>query len=236
MIQVDHLIKNYSGFLALNDLSFSVEANEFAVFLGANGSGKSTLFRCLSGITDYTGSITVCSLDPIRDGKSVRSKIGFMSQFCGLHSDLTIEETLRFYSSLRKIKSGNYTDKLKRCGLYERRTDKVGSLSGGMKQRLLFIISLLGNPEILILDEPLASLDLQSFRLIIQWLKELKESGKTILVSTHLGHEIHSLADRFIVLNEGQISSQPVSDFLTIYQTIEEKTCKIHPIAKTGTY
>jgi len=235
MIKVRNLTKKYSGFRALNDLSFTVEPNRFAVFLGSNGSGKSTLFRCLAGITDYEGDIKVAGEDPNENGKSVRSRIGFMSQFCGLHSDLTIDETLKFYSSLRKIKNGNYYDMLKRSSLFERKSDKVGSLSGGMKQRLLFIISLLGNPEILILDEPLASLDLASFKLLIQWLKELKESGKTILVSTHLGHEIHSLADQFIVLDEGRIGNQPVSDFLNIYKTQNEEPCKILSIDQTGT-
>lgn len=235
MIEVKNLTKSYSGFTALANVSFSINKNEFVVFLGANGSGKSTLFKCLAGITDYEGKISVGGFDPILNGKEVRSKIGFMSQYCGLHSDLTIEETLRFYSAIRKIRNMNFDLLLHRSGLFERRKDKVGNLSGGMKQRLLFIISLIGNPEILILDEPLASLDLHSFKLLIQWLNELKTDGKTILVSTHLGQEIHNLATRFIVLDEGKITSQPVSDFLSIYHSENQNSQNIHEIRHTGT-
>lgn len=236
MITISNLTKKYDQFTALDNITVSVERNEFVVFLGANGSGKSTLFKCLSGLTDYSGTISVNGFDAFTEGKKVRTSIGFMSQYCGLHQDLTIDETIRFYSSLRNINAENGNQFLKRCNLFERKSDKVGSLSGGMKQRLLFAVSLLGDPNVLILDEPLASLDLNSFRLIIEWLSELKEEGKTILVSTHLGSEIHDLADRFVILNEGKISNQPVSDFLTLYNIQTKPKPTILPIHQTGTF
>lgn len=236
MISITGLTKKYDQFVALDNVSVSIGKNEFVVFLGANGSGKSTLFKCITGLTEYSGAISVLGLDAFTDGKKVRAHIGFMSQYCGLHQDLTIDETVRFYSSLRKVNPETGNEFLKRCSLLDRRFDKVSSLSGGMKQRLLFAVSLLGDPEILILDEPLASLDLTSFRLIIEWLSELKKAGKTILVSTHLGSEIHELADRFIVLNEGKISNQPVSDFLSLYhvKTITDSTTE--SVVPTGTF
>lgn len=236
MITISNLTKRYDQFTALDNVSVSVEKNEFVVFLGANGSGKSTLFKCLAGLTDYSGSIKVNGFDAFSDGKKVRSSIGFMSQYCGLHQDLTIEETVRFYSALRQVHPESGNQFLKQCSLFDRKYDKVGSLSGGMKQRLLFAVSLLGNPDILILDEPLASLDLASFRLIIEWLGELKSGGKTILVSTHLGSEIHDLADRFVILNEGKISNQPVTDFLTLYNIQTKSKPTILPISQTGTF
>ena len=236
MITISNLTKRYDQFTALDHVSVSVEKNEFVVFLGANGSGKSTLFKCIAGLTDYSGKISVNGFDAFTEGKKVRSHIGFMSQYCGLHQDLTIEETIRFYAALRRVNPETGNEFLKHCNLFERKSDKVGSLSGGMKQRLLFAVSLLGNPEVLILDEPLASLDLTSFRLIIDWLGELKNDGKTIIVSTHLGSEIHDLADRFVILNEGKISNQPVTDFLTLYNIQTKSKPTILPISQTGTF
>lgn len=236
MITISNLTKKYEQFTALDDITVDVEKNEFVVFLGANGSGKSTLFKCLAGLTDYSGKITVNGFDAYTEGKKVRSSIGFMSQYCGLHQDLTIDESIRFYASLRRVSPESGNRFLKRCNLFDRKSDKVGSLSGGMKQRLLFAVSLLGEPVVLILDEPLASLDLMSFRLIIEWLSELKEEGKTILVSTHLGSEIHDLADRFVILNDGKISQQPVSDFLTLYNIQAKPKPTILPIHQTGTF
>lgn len=234
MISVDRLSKWYEDYLALNDISLYISAGELIIFLGANGSGKSTLFKCLAGITDFDGSISVNNYDPIREGKIVRQHIGFMAQFCGLHPDLTIEETLKFYSSLRK---GNLDDTfllLDRAGLSGKRFDKISSLSGGMKQRLQFVVALIGNPEILLLDEPLASLDMDSAKLLSSWIRELKQSGKTILISTHLGSDIQLIADRFIVLEDGKISHRPIEHFIRFTPNTPDEYLKFIPTGSEG--
>jgi len=206
MIRVTGVTKYYGTFRALDHLHFAVGTGEFVVFLGPNGSGKSTLYRCLLGITSFDGAIEVGGKDPLTEGKSVRSMIGYMPQHTSLHEDMTVEETLGFYAELRSDTHTNANRLLERTGLGHTLPLKVGELSGGMKQRLAFATALLGDPQVLLLDEPTANMDEHSQRLLQHWLMELKEDGKTILVSTHFQNGVLALADRSVTLENGRIS------------------------------
>lgn len=206
MIRVTGVTKHYGTFRALDHLHVAIGRGEFVVFLGPNGSGKSTLYRCLLGITAFDVAIQIAEKDPLLEGKAVRSMIGYMPQNTSLHEDMTVEETLGFYSELRNDSKANAHKLLERTGLGHTLSVKVGELSGGMKQRLAFATALIGDPELLLLDEPTANLDEQSQLLLQQWLMELKEQGKTIVVSTHFQTGVLSLADRSITLEHGRIS------------------------------
>lgn len=206
MIRVAGVSKYYGKFRALDHLHFAIDAGEFIVFLGPNGSGKSTLYRCLLGITAFDGTIHINGKNPLEEGKAVRSRIGYMPQHTSLHEDMTVGETLAFYAELRGDTKRHATALLERTGLKHTMALKVGELSGGMKQRLAFVTSLIGDPDVLLLDEPTANMDEQSQRLLRLWLMELKEQGKTILVSTHFQNGVLSLADRSITLENGRIS------------------------------
>lgn len=206
MIRVIGVTKYYGTFRALDHVHIAVGAGEFVVFLGPNGSGKSTLYRCLLGITAFDGTIQIGGKHPLQEGKAVRRMIGYMPQHTSLHEDMTVEETLGFYAELRNDSQPNARKLLERTGLGHTLALKVGELSGGMKQRLAFATALLGDPQVLLLDEPTANMDEQSQRLLHQWLIELKEQGKTIVVSTHFQNGVLALADRSVTLEQGRIS------------------------------
>jgi ABC-type multidrug transport system ATPase subunit len=175
------------------------------VLLGPNGSGKSTLFRCMMGLIGYRGEIAINGASPLTNGKQVRSNIGFMPQQNGLHLDMTVEETLLFYALVRKIDADAAFKLLDKVNLGDRRHLRVGELSGGMRQRLAFVVAAFSKPPVLLLDEPIANLDRESQALILTHLIELHEQKTTILLSTHADHDLFKLADRTLVMEEGRL-------------------------------
>jgi ABC-type multidrug transport system ATPase subunit len=175
------------------------------VLLGSNGTGKSTLFRCILGLIDYDGEIAIDGLSPLKQGKAVRASIGFMPQQCGLHLDMTVEETLEFYALIRKHDPERAFRLLEQVKLGSTRTMKVGELSGGMRQRLAYVVAAFSKPKVLVLDEPISNLDRESQSLILSHLLELHEEKTTILLSTHQKHEMLSLADRSFILSKGRL-------------------------------
>jgi len=185
MIQVRDLSKSYGPTRVLDGVDLDVGAGEVLVLLGTNGAGKSTLFRCLLGVESYAGTISVNGNDPLEKGRSVRQCIGYMPQSDGLHTDLTARETLDFYAGLRGADTGDGARLLDEVGLAEAADLRVDELSGGMRQRLAFAIALLGDPPVLLLDEPTSSLDGWSRELLVERVRELAAAGKTILLSTH---------------------------------------------------
>ena len=205
MIRLEHVTKRYGRRLALCDLSVEIRPGEVTVLLGANGAGKSTVLRCVLGITEYEGNITVAGLDPLRHGCAVRSLIGYMPQTRGLHPDLTVDETIRLYAEIRRASADRGEQLLEEAGLSDSRDIKVGELSGGMRQRLGFALALLTDPSILILDEPSASLDAASRSWLAARLQAVAAEGRTVLVSTHAGQELLDAGHRRIVLEDGRL-------------------------------
>jgi ABC-type multidrug transport system ATPase subunit len=209
MIEVHGLTRWYGRLAALSDVSFEVEPGEVVALLGGNGAGKSTLLRCLLGLSPYDGAIRVDGLDPSRDGRAVRRCIGYLPQTTGLHLDLTVDQTLRLYCGLRRLPLEPGRELVAEMGLGDRFDVPVGELSGGMRQRLGFALARLGDPPVLLLDEPSASLDAASRDLLVAKLAELAEAGKTVLLSTHSQHELLPVAHRSLVLEEGRLAASP---------------------------
>lgn len=205
MIYCKDVGKTYGEVKALQHIDLIIKDNELVALLGPNGSGKSTLFRSLMGIHEYDGVISVNGLDPLANGKAVRRAIGYMPQQSGLHHDLTLQETMSFYSQLRGVNDERSLELLEKLRLVHKLHSKVGELSGGMRQRLSFGVALLGDPAILLLDEPTASLDVESQGLMIEWLKELHANGKTVVISTHSRYDVIELAERSVTLEQGKI-------------------------------
>ena len=204
MITVENVSKTFGRRAALDRVSLTFEPGEVTLLLGANGAGKSTLLRCLLGITDFDGSIRVNGLDPIANGRDVRALVGYMPQTGGLHPDLTVEETLRFYAEIRRVSLDRVPRLLTEANLAEHAQAKVGDLSGGMRQRLGFAVALLTDPAILVLDEPSASLDRTSREWLAQRLESAAREGRTVIASTHAEHSLHGSARR-ITLEEGRV-------------------------------
>ena len=205
MIAIRNVTKRYGTRVALDQVSMTLLPGKVTLLLGANGAGKSTLLRCLLGITDYDGAITVGGLDPLSDGCAVRAEIGYMPQSGGLHVDLTVRETMTLYARIRQSSIDRGTALLHEAGLGTYLHTLVGELSGGMRQRLGFALALLPNPRILVLDEPSASLDAASRKWLAERLRAAAAEGRTVIVSTHGGEELLAAGDRAITLEDGRV-------------------------------
>ena len=205
MIEIRNVTKRYGRREALADVSLTIASGEVTLLLGANGAGKSTLLRCLLGITDFEGSIAIEGLDPIADGCAVRSAIGYMPQSGGLHTDLTVRETVQLYTRIRSSAEDRGLILLGEAGLDAHLDTLVGELSGGMRQRLGFALALLPDPSILVLDEPSSSLDAASRRWLADRLRAAAAEGRTVIVSTHAGQELLDAGHRAITLEDGRV-------------------------------
>jgi Cu-processing system permease protein len=205
MIEIKNLTKRYGRRVALSGVSLTLRPGEITLLLGANGAGKSTLLRCLLGITGYEGDIRVAGRDPLTHGREVRSLVGYMPQSGGLHLDLTVGETMRWYADIRRAPRDRCAALLEEAGLSAHADTLVGDLSGGMRQRLGFALALLTDPQILILDEPSSSLDAASREWLAERLRAFAAAGRIILVSTHAGQELLGAGHRRVRLEDGRV-------------------------------
>ena len=206
MVQVRNLTKRFDKLTAVDDLSFDVDQGEIVALWGANGAGKTTVLRCILDLTPYDGEISVAGLNAAKEGKAVRQRIGFVPQELSFHDDMTVEETMTFYALLKKLGYDyDFMPLLTRLDLASHAPKPVGELSGGLKQRLALALALLSDPPILLLDEPTSSLDVTAREDFMGLLLELKETGKTMIFSSHRLEEMLALADRVLVMAEGRL-------------------------------
>lgn len=206
MIVVSNLTKRFGRLTAVDDVSFTVGRGQAVALWGPNGAGKTTVLRCLLDLLPYDGEIQAAGLDGRKEGKTVRSLIGFVPQELSFHDDLTVRETVSFYAALKGI-----DDELTGGALLERlalvpHLDKpIGELSGGLKQRLALALALLADPPILLLDEPTSNLDPEARQEFLALLREQRERGKTMIFTSHRREEMFGLADRVLVLQDGRL-------------------------------
>lgn len=207
MIIVQDLTKRFGPLVAVDNISFVIQAGESVALWGKNGAGKTTALRCLLGVIPYDGTVHLGSFDTARQGKEARRMLGFVPQEISFHDSLTIEETLYFYARLKKTtrETEHATDLLDRLGLATHVHKKVGDLSGGMKQRLALVIALMADPPVIMLDEPTANLDVKAREDFLALLNGLKQAGKTLVFSSHRLEEVTALADRVLVIESGQL-------------------------------
>lgn len=211
MIHARQISKKYGETNVLSGLSLTVEAGEFIALLGANGTGKSTLIRCILGLTGFSGELHVTGLDPRLYGAQVRGRIGYMPQSGSLHADMNVGETMSFYASFRGIGLAECDALLESVRLASVRERLVGQLSGGMQQRLSFAVSRLGNPALMLLDEPTAGLDAESRAVLTEALGRIHAEGTTIVMTTHVRSDVAALADRAVTLDEGAAREVPIA-------------------------
>ena len=221
MIKISNLRKTYSnGFEALNGINLNIEKGKFFGLLGPNGAGKTTTIGILTGLINLTsGSILVNGLDVIKDYKKTRRMIGLSPQEINLDVFFTIKELLIFqggyYGLSLKESKKKVEELLKDLGLEDKMNAKSRELSGGMKRRVQIAKALVHNPEIIILDEPTAGVDIELRHLLWDSLKDMNvNQNKTLVLTTHYIEEAENLCDEVAIIDNGEIIAQGTPDDL----------------------
>ena len=196
VLEVDGLSKSFGERVALRDVSLEVRSGELLAVLGPNGAGKTTLLSILAGITRAdSGRVT-----------SANGDVGWVPQQAGLYRRLTVEENLRLFAHMEGVTEleGTVGRMLDQTGLADRRHDPVSSLSGGNQKRINIAIGLLGDPQVLLLDEPSSGLDPSQRVRLWEFVAALAEAGTTVIYSTHQIEEASHYGDRLVVLADGE--------------------------------
>ncbi len=212
-IKVKELSKSYSNIQALKGLSMEIPAGTLFGILGPNGAGKSTLIKILATLIEPdSGEISINNINLITNSRQIRELIGYVAQDVALDKILTGRELLDFQSDLYHIKKNNKIERIEtlinQLDMNDWIDRKCGTYSGGMKRRIDLASGLLHLPKVLILDEPTVGLDIESRNIIWQLLKDLRNDGMTVLLSSHYLDEIDKLADRLIIIDHGRVIAQ----------------------------
>jgi len=205
ILQVENLVKRYGDVEAVRGVSFNVEEGEVFGLLGPNGAGKTSTVEIMEGLrTLDSGRVSVCGLDPQKNGQELKHQIGAALQSTSLPDKLRVIEALRLFASFyRRHRSPE--ELLKRFGLEEKRNTFYSQLSGGQKQRLALAMALINDPKVLFFDEPTAGLDPQVRREIYDIIEELRREKKTIVMTTHYIEEAERLCDRVAIVDHGTV-------------------------------
>ena len=216
-IEVEHLTKRFGALVAVRDVSFDVPAGQVVAVLGPNGAGKTTMIEILEGFqAPDRGRVRVLGTDPRaggRAGQAWRARIGLVLQSTSLDRQLTVGEAVRLYGSLfaRPVPVTGILDLI---GLTREAGTRIGALSGGQQRRVDLGLAVIGRPEVLFLDEPTTGLDPQARRGLWTVIQQLAAAGTTVLMTTHYLDEAQRLADRVIVLGDGQLTADGPPDQL----------------------
>ncbi|MBB5343508.1 ABC transporter ATP-binding protein [Tunturibacter empetritectus] len=199
------LHKTFAEVVAVNGLDLEVTPGECFGLLGPNGAGKTTTIEICEGLTTPdSGDVELLGLNWRTNAEELRQRIGLQLQETQLSEKLTVEETLRLFRSFFR-RGITVEDSIKTAQLEEKRSARVGTLSGGQKQRLAMACALVGDPELLFLDEPTTGLDPQARRNLWDLLDRLKQEGRTIILTTHYMDEAERLCDRVAIMDHGRI-------------------------------
>jgi len=209
MIAVDGLTKLYGDVAAVQDVTFSVERGEILGFLGPNGAGKTTTMRILTCYFPPTdGSATVAGFDVVHESLEVRKRVGYLPENVPLYTDMPVRSYLSFVAEVKSVpgreRRARVEEVMEECGLREHEEVPIGHLSRGYKQRVGLAQSIVGRPDVLILDEPTVGLDPAQIREIRNLIKRLGEKS-TVILSTHILPEVTMLCNRVVIISHGRI-------------------------------
>lgn len=209
-LEISHLVKNYGSLCAVNKVSFEVKPGEIFGLLGPNGAGKTTIISSINTLeTPTSGTVKVFGCDVAQETRQAKFLTGCVPQELIQHGFFTTEEILNIHSGYYGLnKNGDQvTYLLQKLNLYEHRHKTVKQLSGGMKRRLLIAKALVHKPKLLLLDEPTAGVDIELRLTLYDFIRELKEEGLAILLTTHYLEEAEELCDRVGIINLGEIKT-----------------------------
>lgn len=214
IIQVKNLVKHYGPLQAVNDISFDVYEGEIFGLLGPNGAGKTTTLEIIETLREKTsGEVLVEGLSVDRDANKIKKIIGVQLQAAGYYPSLSLVELIKLFSGLYNI-SVEPMAMLHLVGLEDRAKTKYKELSGGQKQRFSICTTLINNPKIVFLDEPTTGLDPQARRNLWELIRQIRDKGATVVLTTHYMEEAENLCDRVAIIEEGKIIALDTPDSL----------------------
>ncbi len=212
VIEVSNLKKQYRSILAVNDISFNVEEGTIFGMLGPNGAGKSTTIECIIGLKKRSnGLVDVLGLDPAVDNEKLYNIIGVQLQETSYQDKIKVYELCDLFKMMYKTPT-DYMQLLERFELADRLKSYVSALSGGQKQKIAIVLALIANPKIVFLDELTTGLDPNARREMWQCIKELKDEGRTVFMTTHYMEEAAFLCDKICIIHDGEIIAMGTVD------------------------
>ncbi len=225
--------------IAVNNLSFTANQGEIFGLLGPNGAGKTTTLRMLSTlIRPDSGDAILDGFSVVSQPEEVRGKIGFLTSELKLEEFFTPNYLFDFFSQLHHVEEATMRERkeqmFRRFGVDRFAEVKVANLSTGMKQKLSLVISLVHNPDIIIFDEPTNGLDVLTARTVTDYLQELRDQGKTIILSTHIFSLVERLCDRVGIIIDGQLTHCDTLENICNGQTLEDRFFDIYKEKKGG--
>ena len=205
-VEVTNVVKAYTGKVAVDGLSFSAEAGEVFGLIGPNGSGKTTTIRMLMDIIQPdSGAVAIFGETP---SQATKSRLGYLPEERGLYKKLTVIETISYLASLKGMDSRRIESEadalLERTGMLENKKKKIEELSKGMSQIIQLIVTIVHDPELVILDEPFTGLDPVNTERVKQLLLDLRSKGKAVILSTHQMNQVEAVCDRVLMVNDGR--------------------------------
>lgn len=229
VVEIKDLVKRYGDFLAVDNISLSINDGEIFGLLGPNGAGKTTAINCMIGMQKQDkGQIKLFGQDFTGREGSIKKEIGIVPQDLALYWDLTCYENVSFFAKLYGLKDGllrsRVQEALEFTGLWDRRKDLAKKLSGGMKRRLNIACAIVHQPKLIIMDEPTVGIDPQSRNHILQSVKELNKKGSTIIYTSHYMEEVEELCSRIAIMDHGKLIAKGTKEELKAFITVEEKT------------
>ena len=216
MIEVKNLTKKFGPHTAVDNISFTINAGEIVGFLGPNGAGKTTTMNMLSGyISSTSGTIIINDHDILDEPEKAKMQLGYLPDTPPLYNDMTVMEYLKFVCDIKSVKKSERTNMIEKIltqtGLQEVKKRLTGNLSKGYKQRVGLAQALVGNPDVLILDEPTVGLDPKQILEMRQLIKSLGKNH-TVLLSSHILSEVSAICDRVLIINQGKIVADDTTD------------------------
>jgi ABC-type multidrug transport system ATPase subunit len=208
VIEAQGIKKSFGKLPVLADVTFSIEQGTVAALVGSNGAGKTTLMRCLLGVSDFEGKACIGGLDVARNGKAVRALVGYLPQNVSYPADWTARSAITFVARLRRANVNLSLDLLERVGLTGHSDRAVAVFSGGMRRRLGLALALVGEPPVLLMDEPTANLDAAGREDFLELVRGLKDGKRTVLFCSHREDEVAEVADRVLSLATGRVTDR----------------------------